>query len=414
MTERKSDDVLERLANYLEWRDRIVTHDVVGAVGRALGSLNVAALSDDPDDVRRATAGARDQLSFAIGLYDEVGRLDPWRLKQQEFDVGDVLGRIVAERRYYYADDDVAPIHWARPDDAPLFADSIEPLVGVIARNLIDNALKYSPPAGLVTVEANVGPDLRPYFVVRDQGPGLSAFPEGYDPHKPMRGQRGDAARAAKPGMGLGLYLVRGAADVLGAELAYKDRAGSEKGLEVQVTLPHAASRPGGLSALRSRGLNGLRGILGAAVPAQIARDVVERAVASVEDVCAARNLNIIAHGAIYLVGEEAEKIERILEFILGELATDMAVRSSIDIGGEERAAEAAGAIRPAVTLRVPRADLPSGWADENAAWRLTADNWISAMDGARLSVRQQENDDDISLTIELHSRRRGASPFVG
>jgi signal transduction histidine kinase len=70
--------------------------------------------------------------------------------------------------------------------------------------NLLDNALKYSPPGGNVELEAYERPG-QVIILVRDSGPGISSedLPKIWD-----RLYRGDKSRSQR-GMGLGLSLVK-------------------------------------------------------------------------------------------------------------------------------------------------------------------------------------------------------------
>jgi two-component system sensor histidine kinase MprB len=117
------------------------------------------------------------------------------------------------------------------------FAERIEPWLvrGVPERltrlvaNLLDNAIKWSPPGGTVDVTLREG-DL----TVRDRGPGFAPddLPLVFD-----RFYRADAARAL-PGSGLGLAIVRQVAEVHGgrAEAANADGGGAL----LRVSLPRA------------------------------------------------------------------------------------------------------------------------------------------------------------------------------
>ncbi|HEX4719948.1 MAG TPA: HAMP domain-containing sensor histidine kinase [Thermoleophilaceae bacterium] len=83
--------------------------------------------------------------------------------------------------------------------------------------NLIDNARKWSPPAGLVEIRLRGGE-----LSVRDHGPG---FEEKDLPHVFDRFFRSDRARAMH-GSGLGLAIVRQAADAGGGWVAASNAAG--------------------------------------------------------------------------------------------------------------------------------------------------------------------------------------------
>lgn len=100
--------------------------------------------------------------------------------------------------------------------------------------NLVDNAVKYTPPGGRVVVRAGVGP---PSFVeVADNGPGI---PEDQRAHALERFVRLDPQRST-PGNGLGLSLVDAVARLHGARLELLD---NDPGLRVRLTFPAPAVR---------------------------------------------------------------------------------------------------------------------------------------------------------------------------
>jgi two-component system sensor histidine kinase MprB len=84
--------------------------------------------------------------------------------------------------------------------------------------NLVDNAVKWSPPGGLVELELDGG-----VLSVRDHGPG---FDEADLPHVFERFYRADGARGL-PGSGLGLAIVRQAAEAHGGTAEAANAPGS-------------------------------------------------------------------------------------------------------------------------------------------------------------------------------------------
>ena len=96
--------------------------------------------------------------------------------------------------------------------------------------NLLDNAIKFSPPHGTVEMTGERTADGLA-LAVRDHGPGIPA-----DDVERVTGRfyRGDAARHT-PGFGLGLTLVRAVAQLHGGTLSLQDAA---PGLRAVMTLP--------------------------------------------------------------------------------------------------------------------------------------------------------------------------------
>ncbi len=99
--------------------------------------------------------------------------------------------------------------------------------------NLLENALRHTPPAGQVTISvARIDDALR--LTVADTGEGIA--PE-HLPHLCERFYRADAARARRNGgTGLGLAICRGIIDAHGGTLAIDSALG--QGTTVTVTLP--------------------------------------------------------------------------------------------------------------------------------------------------------------------------------
>ena len=116
--------------------------------------------------------------------------------------------------------------------------------------NLLDNAVKFSPPGGVVTVRLKQG-----VYTVTDQGPGISAedLPKVFE-----RFYRSDSARAL-PGSGLGLAIVAQVARESGGTVdltAALDPAGTDRNprLGPDHTTVNPLSAPGTTARLRLPG----------------------------------------------------------------------------------------------------------------------------------------------------------------
>lgn len=102
--------------------------------------------------------------------------------------------------------------------------------------NLVDNALKYSPPGGVVRVVVDVDPG-GPRLRVIDQGPGIAP-----DDRERVLARFARAHAGAETGSGLGLAIVAEVARQHGAQLAIDNVEGGG-GLCVSVSWPHANAR---------------------------------------------------------------------------------------------------------------------------------------------------------------------------
>lgn len=121
---------------------------------------------------------------------------------------------------------------------------------GAIIRNLLENAVRYTPEGGLVKLEAHRGVDAGKAFlevIVLDSGPGIPPEERArvFDPFYRIAGTR-------ELGTGLGLAIVKTYADMTGARVTLdyarsEEAAASEglgRGLRAAVRFPLAANTP--------------------------------------------------------------------------------------------------------------------------------------------------------------------------
>ncbi len=99
--------------------------------------------------------------------------------------------------------------------------------------NLVDNAVKYSPPVDEVEV-SSWSDDGRVCVAVRDHGPGIPREQQGLIFEKFGRASVG----GGKPGTGLGLFIARSIAEAHGGSLAVRSAPG--QGATFTLELPLA------------------------------------------------------------------------------------------------------------------------------------------------------------------------------
>lgn len=119
-------------------------------------------------------------------------------------------------------------------DDAEL--DTAPSAVGLVVGNLVDNAIKFSPPGGEVTVTTDRGNgDL--LLTVADAGPGIPADEVSRVFDRFYRGRTAGSPDAA--GVGLGLAIVRSVVEAHGGAVAVE--SGEGHGAIFTVRLPLSA-----------------------------------------------------------------------------------------------------------------------------------------------------------------------------
>ncbi len=157
-----------------------------------------------PEDRAALRADMIDELDELTGLVSDVVELA--RGTKPSGEMGDIrLDEIVAES--------IARTHRRAPEIEvqgrlePTLVHGEGDRVARAVANLLDNAVKWSPPEGVIEVNLIDGT-----LAVRDHGPG---FPEEDLPFVFDRFHRSKQARS-KPGSGLGLAIVRQAAEAHG------------------------------------------------------------------------------------------------------------------------------------------------------------------------------------------------------
>jgi signal transduction histidine kinase len=104
-----------------------------------------------------------------------------------------------------------------------------------ILKNLVTNALKYSPPTATVEVGADRDGSGYVRFTVEDRGPGIpaAALPHVFEPY-----YRAPGAVGAAPGAGLGLAVVKALVEAHGGVIDVASQEG--RGTRVSFTLPRS------------------------------------------------------------------------------------------------------------------------------------------------------------------------------
>lgn len=173
------------------------------------------------DDVR----GQIEELSALVGDLVELARDEPTTRVVAEVDLAEVVERAVTRvrRRAHGVSFDVVLDPWPVVGDA----NGLERAV----TNLLDNAAKWSPPEGTVTVRLADG-----VLTVDDQGEGVA---EADRPHVFERFYRAEESRAM-PGSGLGLAIVRQVIDRHGGQIQVTEAPGG--GARFALWLPGVAS----------------------------------------------------------------------------------------------------------------------------------------------------------------------------
>jgi signal transduction histidine kinase len=121
-----------------------------------------------------------------------------------------------------------------RIPEYPLWVSADEGAVQTVLDNLIDNAVKYSPPDSRIEVAATEGPDGNVTVSVEDEGQGIAPDHQTRIFERFYRVDGSDAQRVY--GHGLGLYIARRLVEAMGGKIWVESEQG--KGSKFAFTLP--------------------------------------------------------------------------------------------------------------------------------------------------------------------------------
>lgn len=211
------------------------SHEMKTPVGAilAVAETLVDAIRDDPESsVRFAgtlVTEARSLRKLLVNLLD-LARLDGPPPLVESVSLSELVSDEVARVRARAADRVLAIESAVDPDVS--VKGNVEDL-GLLVRNLISNAVRFTPDGGQVHVSLAVsGGEVR--LRVRDTGAGISSndLPRIFE-----RFYRTDQARARDTGgTGLGLAIARGVAEAHGGSISVESELGA--GSTFTVTLP--------------------------------------------------------------------------------------------------------------------------------------------------------------------------------
>lgn len=217
-----------------------VAHDLRTPLTRLRGTAELALRNeDDPAAAREALADCLEESERLLGMLRvlmdvseaEAGMM---KLNRQRTDLVKLL-REVADLYVFVAEERKITLQF----EVPLRCEAeVDPdRMRQVLANLVDNALKYTPEGGTVTLLA-APEDHLAVLRVRDTGMGVSAEEQ---PKIWTRLYRGDRSRSQR-GLGLGLSLVKAVVEAHGGTVGVTGSPG--EGSEFTVRLPVTGGAP--------------------------------------------------------------------------------------------------------------------------------------------------------------------------
>lgn len=219
---------IEQLVEGVRNVSNAVAHDLRTPLTELRSRLEGLQREPDPAAVEAALADT-DRLIFLFNALLRLAEIDSGvrRAGFRDIDIREVIDEVV---ELYAPAAEAKGVDLAADPPAGVIVHGDPSLIAQAVGNLVDNAVKYTPPGGHVRVSLAAGPE-QVAVSVADDGPGI---PERDRGRAPDRFWRGDPSRGT-PGVGLGLSVVSGVARLHRGELALEDAA---PGLRATLRLP--------------------------------------------------------------------------------------------------------------------------------------------------------------------------------
>lgn len=239
--------MLERLERSFSVQSRFTAdaaHELRSPLSRLRGELEVALRRPREEaeyrDVLRSCLDEVERLSRLTDDLLTLARLDAGERQGSErtpVRVGPIIDRAVARLEADARRKNVTIVEPAPPALAvSAFDGSLDRVIG----NLLENAVKFTPPGGQVRIDAG-GDEAGVVITVADTGPGI---PPEELPRVFERFYRGDSSRPSEAGgVGLGLAICRGIVEAQGGSITIGSTPGG--GTTVTVRLPQVPAPQG-------------------------------------------------------------------------------------------------------------------------------------------------------------------------
>jgi len=218
-----------------------VTHELKNPLASLRSAVDTLERVDDPAlrarllDVVRADVARLDRLVVDIA---EASRLDA-ELSRARFEPVDLGNLVEAMLPIWEArGENGVKIAFARPRTGTAIVAGDESRLARLIDNLVDNALSFSPPGGVVEIRAtSVGDDV--LVSIEDEGPGVppDAREAIFNRFHSIRPEE-DFGRHS----GLGLAIARAIVEGHGGRIHVEDRHGGRRGARFVVRFPGASA----------------------------------------------------------------------------------------------------------------------------------------------------------------------------
>jgi two-component system, sensor histidine kinase and response regulator len=217
----------------------IISHDLRAPVYALKDLFNHAAEGHiSPEEVRELIPDAANDLSYTAGLMENLlqwakSQMQASDIKPQAVDVSALAGEVM---KLYRLQAEAKKVYLESKISKPVYVYADKDMVHLVLRNLVSNAIKFTPANGKVMVEAHATNDAFVEVCIKDSGKGMSRETLQKINENNFFTTKGTANES---GTGLGLMLCREFLTKNGGLMHVESQEG--KGSVFSFTLPASA-----------------------------------------------------------------------------------------------------------------------------------------------------------------------------
>jgi two-component system sensor histidine kinase ChvG len=216
-------------------------HEIKNPLASLRSAVDSLGIIADPELRERLLGVIRDDIARIDRLItdiSEASRLDAElsRARFETVDLGNMVEQLVAAREQRGLPNDIR-LAYARPHRGTtnMFGDGSR--LARVVENLVDNAISFSPPGGLVQIAATRDDDTV-YLRVEDEGPGVP-FAEREAIFNRFHSIRPEGEAFGRHS-GLGLAIAKAIVEGHGGTISVTDREGETTGARFVIRMPAA------------------------------------------------------------------------------------------------------------------------------------------------------------------------------
>ena len=214
-----------------------VAHDLRTPLTRMRASAELALQSESDEDTKEALADCVEESDRVLTMLNTLMDITEaehgmMRLHRERRSVSELVENVL---EVYRLVGDEKKIEISAACDGACYAEVDPSRIQQALANLLDNAVKYTPEHGRISIECSSSGDAV-HVAIKDDGIGI---PAAEQPRIWDRLYRGDKSRGQR-GLGLGLSLVKAVVEAHGGRVTVQSAEGT--GSEFNVSLPVGAT----------------------------------------------------------------------------------------------------------------------------------------------------------------------------